>query len=169
MTAMDRDQVLRDFAFHHWATDRVLDAFATVSIERLDRTWGGSFGSGSALLRHVVGVERLWLDRWLGNSPRTLPDFPPTTSGAGFRDEWKKVKAEQQGFLDQLTSAQLAADLAYVNMKGVRSTYAFGEVLRHNVNHGTYHRGQLVHLLRDLGESAPSTDYLLFIEERRKG
>ena len=166
---MERDQILRQFDFHHWATDRVLAAFAAVSAEQLDRLWGGSFGSGRALLKHVVGVERLWLDRWLGNSPKGLPDFPQTTSGSGFRDEWEKIKADQQRFLDKLTREQLASDLTYVNMKGVKSTYEFGEVLRHNVNHGTYHRGQLVHLLRDLGQSAPSTDYLLFIEERRKG
>jgi uncharacterized damage-inducible protein DinB len=165
---MDRDQILRQFDFHHWATDRVLDAFAAVSAEQLDKPWGGSFGSGRALLKHVVGVERLWLDRWLGSSPKTLPDFPATLSGAGFRDEWRKTKAEQQRFLDEITSAQLASDLTYVNMKGVKATYVFGEILRHNVNHGTYHRGQMVHLLRDLGLSAPSTDYLLFVEERRK-
>jgi uncharacterized damage-inducible protein DinB len=165
---MDRDQILREFDFHHWATDRVLDAFADVSAEQLDKAWGGSFGSGRALLKHVVGVERLWLARWLGTSPKTPPDFPATMSGAGFRDEWKKTKAEQLRFLEELTAARLAADLTYVNMKGVTSTYPFAEILRHNVNHGTYHRGQMVHLLRDLGFSAPSTDYLLFIEERRR-
>jgi uncharacterized damage-inducible protein DinB len=36
------------------------------------------------------------------------------------------------------------------------------------VNHGTYHRGQLTHLLRDFGLTAPSTDYLIFAAERRR-
>jgi uncharacterized damage-inducible protein DinB len=58
--------------------------------------------------------------------------------------------------------------MSYVNMKGVPCMYRFAEVFEHCVNHGTYHRGQLTHLLRDLGMAAPSTDYLLFVEERRK-
>ena len=83
--------------------------------------------------------------------------------------EWQTVKTDQRQYLDELASAQLTTDLAYVNIKGERWTYPFAEVLQHVVNHGTYHRGQLVQLLRDLGQAAPSTDYLLFVEERLKG
>ena len=166
---MERDHVLRLYDYHHWASDRVLGAFAAVSVEQLDKPWGGSFGTGRALLRHVVGVERLWLERWMGHSLKALPDFPATISGATFLAEWKTVKADQRLYLDELTRAQIATDLNYVNIKGERWTYQFADVLQHVVNHGTYHRGQLVNLLRDLALPAPSTDYLLFVEERRKG
>lgn len=166
---MERDHVLRLYDYHHWASDRVLSAFGAVSAEQLDKPWGGSFGSGRALLRHVVGVERLWLERWMGNSLKALPEFPATSSGAAFLAEWQTVKTDQRHYLDELTRAQIATDLNYVNLKGERWTYPFADVLQHVVNHGTYHRGQLVQLLRDLGLAAPSTDYLLFVVERRKG
>lgn len=167
MSNLDRDHILRLYDFHHWATDRVLDALVPVSVELLDRVWGGSFGTGRALLRHVVGVEWLWLERWNGRSPKALPDPPPTNSGRDFRADWERVKREQREFLDELGGDRLALPLAYVNLKGERWTYVLGDVLAHVVNHGTYHRGQLTHLLRDLGLSAPSTDFLLFVEERR--
>lgn len=166
--ATDRDHALRRYEFHHWATDRVLDALASVTALELDRKWGGSFGTGRGLLRHVVGVERLWCDRLNGTSPKSLPDYPASASGRDFRAEWDKIKADQRSFLQALTPARLAADLSYVNMKGEPWTYPLAEVLEHCVNHGTYHRGQLTHLLRDLGFSAPSTDYLIFVDERRK-
>lgn len=161
-----RDHILKLYDYHHWATDRILDALAPVSAEQLDRQWGGSFGTGRALLRHVVGVERLWCDRWNGNSPKALPDYPAKSAGDAFRAEWERIKGDQRRFLDGLTNDRLAADLSYVNMKGERWTYQLAEVLQHVVNHGTYHRGQLTHLLRDLGSTAPSTDYLIFIQER---
>lgn len=166
---MERDHLLRLYDYHHWATDRVLGAFAAVSPQQLDNPWGGSFGTGRALLKHVVGVERLWLERWNGTSPKALPDFPVTMSGEDFNAEWQRVKSDQQRYLDELTRDQLIGDLSYVNIKGERWRYPFAEVLQHVVNHGTYHRGQLVHLLRDLGRTAPSTDYLLFVGERREG
>lgn len=166
---MERERVLRMYAFHHWAGDRTFEAVSSLTAAQLDQPWGGSFGTGRALLRHVTGVERLWLERWQGNSLKAVPDFPPTHSGRDFQNEWQKVKADQQSYLAELTTDRVAGELTYVNMKGERWTYPFADLLTHVVNHGTYHRGQITHLLRDLGLAAPSTDYLLFVEDRRKG
>lgn len=166
---MERDDVLRLFDYHHWAADRLFDAMEAISAEQLDRPWGGSFGTGRALLRHVVGAERVWVERWNGFSLKAIPDLPKNYSGRDFRAEWEKVKRDQRRFLDELSRDQLFTDLSYVNLKGEKWTYPFADILQHVVNHGTYHRGQLVHLLRDLGLPAPSTDYLLFVEARRTG
>ncbi len=166
---MARDHIVRSYEYHHWASDRVLEALAAASAEQLDMPWGGSFGTGRALLRHVVGVERLWLDRWNGTSLKALPDFPASFSGRDFLAAWTAIKAEQQDYISELSSEQLTGELTYINLKGERWTYPLAEVLFHVVNHGTYHRGQLTHLLRDLGLAALSSDYLVFVEERRKG
>ena len=165
---VERDHILRLFGFHHWATDRVLDALSTVSAAQLDGKWGGSFGTGRALLRHVVGVERLWCDRWNGQSAKVLPDYQATNTGHDFRTEWERIKGDQRRFLDALTPKQLAGDLTYVNIKGETWTYPMSDILVHCANHGTYHRGQLTHLLRDLDLAAPSTDYLIFVDEQKK-
>src|SRR5258705_3214141 len=103
MTNVNKDHIERLFAFHHWATDRVCDALSPVTPEQLDTKWGGSFGSGRALLRHIVGVERLWLDRWKSHSAKSLPEFPVSHGGKEFRAEWDAIKQEQQQFLAALT------------------------------------------------------------------
>ena len=108
---MDRDHISGLIAFHHWATDRTLDALSSASAEELDRKWGGSFGSGRALLRHVIGVERLWCDRWNGHSAKALPDYPSGYAGRDFRSEWARTKSDQQRFVMALTPKQLAGDL----------------------------------------------------------
>jgi uncharacterized damage-inducible protein DinB len=168
MPNIDLEHVQRLCAFHHWATDKVLDPLAVATAEQLDRPWGGSFGTGRRLLHHVVGAERLWVDRWNGQSARKLPEYPASFVGRDFRAEWEKIKIEARRFVEKLTAKQLAGDLTYVNMKGEPWTYPLADILVHCVNHGTYHRGQLTQLLRDLGMSAPSTDYLVFVDEGRK-
>ncbi|HEY8174522.1 MAG TPA: DinB family protein [Gemmatimonadaceae bacterium] len=168
MTHVDLNHVQRLYAFHHWATDLVLDSLAAASAAQLDRQWGGSFGTGRALLRHVVGVERLWCDRWSGRSAKALPDYPAAHAGRDFRAEWEKIKDDQQRFIRALTPERLAGDLTYVNIKGETWTYPFADIMLHCANHGTYHRGQLTHLLRDLGLPAPSTDFLNFVDGQRK-
>jgi len=153
----------QQFDYHHWAGDQVFDALAALSAAQLDAPWGGSFGTGRALLRHVVGAERLWVDRWTGTSLKSIPEFPAGHGGRDFRDEWQRVKQDQQRFMASLTPAQLAGKLTYTNTKGETWTYPFAELLRHVVNHGTYHRGQITQLLRDRGLAAPGTDYLVFL------
>jgi uncharacterized damage-inducible protein DinB len=167
MPILERDQILEMFGYHHWAADRMLAAFAAVTAAELDQPWGGSFATGRGLLRHVLGAEWLWCQRWNGTSPSKVPEFPGDLDGAGFRDEWRKLRVEQQAYFDELSQSQLGGELSYVNLKGERWSYSLSDVLLHVVNHGTYHRGQLAHLLRDLRQPAPSTDYLLFVEERR--
>ena len=163
---MDRENIQRLFAFHHWATDRAFTALSSVSAADLDVLWGGSFGSGRKLLRHVVGVERLWCDRWNGHSARTIPDYPATHAGKDFRAEWERVKPDQRKFVIGLTTERLAGDLTYVNLKGETWKYPLADILFHCANHGTYHRGQITQLLRDRGRDARPTDFLDYIDEQ---
>jgi len=168
MPNLERDDILELFAYHHWATTRMLGAFEAVTAAQLDQPWGGSFATGRGLLRHVLGAEWLWCERWNGRSPKAIMEPPSDLDGRGFRAEWDKVRAAQQSFLDELSNSQLDGDISYVNLKGERWTYSLSNVLLHVVNHGTYHRGQFTHFLRDLGMAAPSTDFLLFIEAERE-
>ncbi len=168
MPILERDEILGFYAFHHWATDLVMAAFDGVTAAQLDQSWGGSFRTGRGLLNHILGAEWLWCQRWNGTSPRKVPELPRSLDGAGFRAEWTKLRAEEQAYLDELSGEQLCGTLSYTNLKGERHSYPVSDVLLHVVNHGTYHRGQLTHLLRDLGSSAPSTDYLLFLDEQRQ-
>lgn len=164
---MTLQQIRRLHAFHRWATDRVLAALGTITPAQLDKPCGGSFATGRGLLRHVLGAEQLWFERWNGTSPRTLPDYPLSFAAHDFHAHWLRLAEKQQRFMEALTVERLAEDLTYVNIKGETWTYPFADVLLHCVNHGTYHRGQLAHLLRDLGLSAPSTDFLIYADEHR--
>jgi uncharacterized damage-inducible protein DinB len=168
MSAVDRDHILRLFSYHHWAERRLLDAFATITASQLDKPWGGSFSTGRGLLEHVVGSDRIWLTRWQGKAMTTRPPFPASYDGKDFAAEWAKLAADEQRFLDSWRGDQLDETLSYVNLKGEPKAFPWFDIFVHVVNHGTYHRGQLSHLLRDLGMTPPSTDYILFIEEPRE-
>lgn len=51
-----------------------------------------------------------------------------------------------------------------MNFSGETWTYRLEDLLRHVVNHSTYHRGQAAFLLRQLGHKALPTDYLLYFD-----
>ena len=163
MSNTDPKHIQRMMDYHHWASDRTHEALSDVTAAELDKPWGGSFGTARALLRHVVGVEALWLERWLGGSPTALAEYPPTAAAKDFRAEWEKTKARQADFARRLTTEKLAAKVNYKNFKGEDISLVLGDTMAHVVNHGTYHRGQLTHLLRDLGRKPADTDFFVYL------
>ena len=167
--SVDRDHFLRLFAYHHWAEGRLLDAFASVTAAQLDKPWGGSFATGRGLLEHIVGADRVWLARWTGSPAAKRPQFPATYEGKDFAAEWKQLATEERRFLEAWKPDQMNATFNYTNLKGEPKAFTWLDMFVHVVNHGTYHRGQLTHLLRDLGLAAPSTDFIVFVEESRRG
>src|ERR1035438_3122153 len=67
------------FDYNYWARDRQLQACAGLTEEQFLRPLGNSFPSLRDTLAHLLAVEWLWLERWRGRSPQTLPapeEFP---------------------------------------------------------------------------------------------
>ena len=160
---MEHAALTQLLAYHHWATDRLLDAVRALPAEALAQPLGGSFGTGRGLLGHLLGAEQLWVERWQGRSPASMPDVTGCETAEQFALAWEATREAQRRVLRGRSDATLAAPLTYTNLRGETNTYPFSAVVLHLVNHGTYHRGQLAHLLRQLGQVPPSTDYLLFL------
>jgi uncharacterized damage-inducible protein DinB len=53
----------------------------------------------------------------------------------------------------------------YQNLKGETWRYPLWQQMHHVVNHSTYHRGQVVTMLRQLGAAAPATDLLVYYDQ----
>ncbi|HET9440126.1 MAG TPA: DinB family protein [Longimicrobiales bacterium] len=162
---MDIRALTRLVGYHHWATSRLLGALSALPADALDRPVGGSFGTLRGLLQHILGTEEVWLERLRGHSPSALPDLTSFNAVSDFQAAWGAVQTEQHIFISGLGSEQFEAPISYINFRGEAWAYPLDAVLLHLVNHGTYHRGQLAHVLRQLGQTAPATDYLVFVDE----
>jgi uncharacterized damage-inducible protein DinB len=165
---MDLESIRELYGYNRWANARSLEAAAAVSTEDFTREVGGSFASLRGTLAHMYGAEWIWLQRWKGISPRQLPfslEFPDVAS---IRSRWQAVENERQVFLDALEPARLAEVLSYINLQGQTFAYPLRRMLQHVVNHGTYHRGQITTLLRQLGAAPLATDLLLYDDGKTK-
>jgi uncharacterized damage-inducible protein DinB len=158
------DQIATLFAYTRWASEKTLEAVAPLSPEELLRAIGGSFGSVQATLAHLYGADWVWLERWHGRSPRALPKAAELESFDALRSRWREVQDGQRAFVETMTPARMDESLTYVNFAGQTWTYPLGETLFHVANHGTYHRGQIATMLRQLGKTAVSTDYLRWVD-----
>jgi uncharacterized damage-inducible protein DinB len=147
-------------AYTIWADRQILECLAGVPAEDLHRETGTSFGTILRTMAHILGAEQIWLGRFLGAPLDPAPtegDYADLPSlAAAFTDFWPQLEV----FLASLTDAQVASDLTWTNSKGETHTRPTLRALVHFANHGTYHRGQVVSLLRQMGHQPPSTDLI---------
>ena len=152
------------FAYNRWATERLLDAARSLDRAELTRDFGVSYRSVRGTLVHTLWSEWIWWRRWAGESPRQRfaeDDFPDVP---GMAARWGEIHDGQRDFVLGLTERRLASRIAYENLEGERWEYRLDHMIQHVVNHSSYHRGQVVSLLRQLGRTPPTTDLLDFFD-----
>jgi len=159
---MDRQDVLRLYEYNAWGNTRVLGAVEALKAEQFVRDLKNSFPSVRDTLVHIVSAEWAWLRRWQGESP-TKPlaatDFPTLAS---VKDRFTAVEQDRRAFLEGLAEGRLAEPFSYKDLAGNAYSLPLVHSLQHVVNHGTYHRGQITTMLRQLGAKPASTDMSRF-------
>lgn len=155
------------FAYNRWANARTLEPVSKLTAEELSRTLGGSFPSVRETLAHIYAAEWIWLERWMGRSPRGLPTGQEVPTLEILKEKWSAVEAACREFVEGLAPARLEEVIRYVNVKGETWEYPLSEMFVHVVNHSSYHRGQAATMLRQLGKAPLSTDYLVFLDGTR--
>lgn len=153
--------------FHYWATRHVLDAVELLTAEQFTRDLGNSFPSVRDTLAHLYGADWIWCARWNRESPTALPDprlFPDLVS---LRKAWSEHEPILRATLKRFGEVGVDQPVEYVR-NGVRYAQPFSQTFHHLVNHGTYHRGQVITMLRQLGvQGPPSTDLIAFYREQQ--
>lgn len=159
------DELLRLFAYNRWANLKWLTALEGLTPDELGKDMKSSFPSVLDTVIHMLGAEWVWLSRWTDASPTEFPDATDLTTIDAVRRRWDGVWHEQQAFLAGLSRDAHEQTVSYGLFSGAQDEQLLGELMRHVVNHATYHRGQLTTMLRQLGKTPPSTDYVRYLRE----
>ena len=155
------------FNYNTWANGRVFESVSHLSPEEFNRDLKSSFPSIRQTMLHFISAEWIWLSRWNGVSPSKAPDNWDASTFDSLRSIWNEVNGDLTKFVNGLTEAVLTSEITYQNLKGDRYSNRMEHMLRHVVNHSTYHRGQITTMLRQLGKEATSTDFILYIREKQ--
>jgi len=163
---MDRQDIVTLYEYNRWANTRILDAAEKLDDQAFLTDLKNSFPSVRDTLAHILGAEWIWLFRWKGESPTTLlvaSEFPTVSS---LRERFATVDTERRAFLASLAGERLQQPFDYRDLAGNRLRLLLVQSLQHVVNHGTYHRGQVTTMLRQLGATPVSTDMSRFYLNR---
>jgi uncharacterized damage-inducible protein DinB len=146
-------------AYMRWADRLLLAPVAELTPTQYTLELGGSFPSLQATVAHLAGAAKLWSLRLAGEPygglppSAEIPDVP--TALARLAEAYVVLEA-----VAPVWEAAKDETFTYRNIAGVETTRVKWQIFRHIVNHGSYHRGQIANMLRQLGVKPPATDLL---------
>lgn len=152
--------------YHYWGRDRLMQAVEQLTPEQLSFTIESSFSSVRDTLVHLWGAEVIWLNRWEGHSPTALPAGDDLSDFASIRRAWEEEETKIRALLERLGEDGVNRSMEYRMFDGKAYVQPFWQMLLHVVNHGSYHRGQVTTMLRQLGVQPPrQMDFSAFCRE----
>jgi uncharacterized damage-inducible protein DinB len=152
------------YDFNGWANRRMLECVSNLSSAEFLQDQRSSYRSIRDTLVHMLGAEWIWLQRWMGISPKALLDPAEFPDVGSVSRRWSDVENGRAEYLKNLKEESLPVVVTYVNTRGETWKYPLGHMLVHLVNHSTYHRGQIMTMVRQLGKAAVETDFLEYFD-----
>jgi len=95
------------YDYNAWANHRALDAAGNLTSEQFTKPLGSSFGSVRDTLAHICGAEWVWMERFQGRSPASLPDVLECTDVDSLRAKWAEQEGRLLAFVGKLTQEDL--------------------------------------------------------------
>lgn len=163
---MSPEEIRLLYDYNAWANRRALDSAAALTVEEFTKPLGSSFSSVHDTLAHIWGAEWLWLERFQGRSPSSLPNVGQFNEISALRARWQEDEQRLNKFVVALTQDDVDKLHEYRTLNFGQYKNPLWQSMQHMVNHGTYHRGQITTLLRQLNAKPLSSDLIHFYRER---
>lgn len=159
------DDFVSLFDFNRWADRRVLEACRKLSPEQYVAEPVPGWSSVRSTIVHIAVVTDGWLHGLESESDQdvlTESELPTVDDAERLLDRANRVF---DGLVPKLTPEWLATPrtMRRRNRTAILPPWA---VLRHIVNHSTYHRGQVAAKLKRLGVEQPATDLAFWAIEK---
>ena len=154
-------------AYNVWASKTLFERINKLSEEEINKAIASSFPSIYKTVQHMWLAEEVWFQRLKLVENIELQSDKFTGS---FNELSANLAKQSQQWIDWVNAAtepQLTHVFAYVRNKEQLKQPVY-QMLQHVFNHATYHRGQLVTMLRQLGaDKIPATDFSAFCRLKR--
>jgi uncharacterized damage-inducible protein DinB len=152
-------------AFNSWATNRILNAVAEMPPELYTKDMKSSHGSIHGTLVHMVSAEKIWCARMAGEQEAKVTTTADVATLDDLRHAWEQVGFAMAKLLGSMTDKKLQATFTAPSPRGQTFTHTYWQVIQHVVDHSTYHRGQVITLMRQNGVVPPNTGLIAFYRE----
>ena len=157
---MTKTYLLELADYNIWANNKLTDWLSQISVEQFEQPLVGSFKNIHETTLHIVAAEQIWHQRLVNNVSEWL--------GITFEGDrtmmlgiWKITSTDLKTYILDLPEEKLMDNFAFNTRDGTPYYMEQYKALAHVFNHSTFHRGQLITLLRQVGfTGVGSTDLI---------
>lgn len=161
-----KNYLLKITEYNFWANKRISNMIDELEEERLTKEIISSFPSIKQTLIHIWDAQTIWLKRLKNETVTDWPgkNFSGTKSDLlnGFLNSSEKLYEFVYGLIDK----DEYRIINYLNLKGEKFSTSVSDIIIHCVNHSTFHRGQIITMLRQVGKTTfTSTDFINYMRK----
>lgn len=163
-----QEVVQLDLQYSAWATRRLLQACAQLSVADRNRDLGVSHGSILGTIYHFHVSERFWAKCLAAGNIPPLHEIAAESVPAEIRleeleRECEKVSRAFEDWFRTATEEELSKPLSCRISSTIDFPYVRWQLIRHVVNHSSIHRGQVIGIMRALGAKPPNIDVMTYL------
>jgi uncharacterized damage-inducible protein DinB len=160
-----KQHLLKLCKYNIWANNLMATWLLQLNQQQLHQNSVSSFASIFKTALHIYGAEDIWHSRlnkletnWQGNNL--------DLSCQQLMDNWALASANILNTLQHADDAFLNSALNFKTLSGQVLSLQVADVFTHVVNHSSYHRGQLVTMLRQVNYTQISSlDYSSYCQK----
>ncbi|MES1042480.1 DinB family protein [Peribacillus simplex] len=159
---------LQFYDFNLWANDQIFNRLKEIPKDVYHQEVQSVFPSISSVMAHVYLSDLGWMEVFSGKSMKhalVLAEQLKEHIESKELEEMEAMFFELSERYKSLLSQKENVDkpLIIENPAGGLMKTSVAELIPHVVNHGTYHRGNITAMLRQMGYASTSTDYGLYL------
>ena len=161
-------ELLQQFAAYNiWASQKILEIILALPEEKQKAEVPSSFKSLYSTLLHMWDAESIWWQRMKLHERIIVPGENFKGTMLELANELLQQNRQWQEWINNASDIALDHVFQYQNSRKEHFKQPIYQMLLHVFNHGTYHRGQLINILRQLGvEKLPQTDFIVWSRKK---
>jgi uncharacterized damage-inducible protein DinB len=161
-------QLLVQFAAYNvWANKLLLERLSQLPGDIVHKDMGSSFASIYKTLVHMMEVESVWWQRMKLQEHILIPEKDPAENLETLSKKLLSLSKQWSEWVQQTNDKNLEHVFSYYNTKKEFFKQPVYEVLLHLFNHQSYHRGQIVTMMRQNDvDKIPATDFIAFARKK---
>lgn len=156
-----------DYALYNiWANNRLINNLLELDNKLLSHEFVGSYPTIRATILHIWFAETGWLSRLKENGWEATKVINFTGTNKELFKDWQHTS---EAFKNFVRESDLEKEIPFEH-KGEQFSIPSREIIQTVFNHGSYHRGQVVMMMRQLGiTTITQTDYIEWVREKERG
>jgi uncharacterized damage-inducible protein DinB len=153
--------------YNFWANSKLCEFASRLEPGLIDKEVISSFPTLRKTYYHIWDAETIWYNRLNGFSATSWPSENLEAGFAGFE---AYLLNQSQKFVDYVSlkpDGYFQTTCRFRDLTGNEYQQKVSDIIQHCMNHSTFHRGQLVTMLRHLGfTQLSSTDFITFLRNQ---